>query len=117
MKHKIDESGPKMLRRVLSFAVAVPIIYVAAAQLGAPLPVPAWASDIQFVQAQLDDVDRRVVKQGLAANQGLIFQNTREQRAYTNEGQTVPSGLVREERFLEEERRELREQMRKLNSK
>ena len=77
-------------------------------------PTPAWSTDIEFVQAQINDLDRRQLEEALGANQLRIYANQDRQQEYLEKGVKIPPYLREERDGMDTKRRRLQKRLDRL---
>ena len=103
------------LRKTTAIAVGIMAIAAVVAMIGWKLPVPAWSTDIELVQAQIVDVDLLATQEALETVNLRYYQNLREQAKFHMDKLPLPNRLLREQVDLETKQRRLQLRLKALN--
>ncbi len=102
------------MKKVIGAAVGVTAIAAVVALIGWKIPVPAWSTDIELVQAQIADVDLLATQEALETVNLRYYQNLREQGKFRADNLPLPNSLLREQVDLETKQRRLQVRLKKL---
>ncbi len=102
------------MKKVIAVAVGVTAIAAVVGLVGWKIPVPAWSTDIEFVQAQIADVDLLATQEALETVNLRYYQNLREQGKFRADNLQLPNSLLREQVDLETKQRRLQVRLKRL---